>query len=129
MSTGLKLPLQVDSNGRTARVTGDEQADKIIRLALADNDNNNAFQQNIGLGTEMVFNINNPGMRARVISRLFKIFSNFEKLDKFKLYRSSIRWTTLVKGSGETNLEFRYINLETDKVIDFAHDFGARGTP
>lgn len=122
MATGLALPLRVGPTGRTMTSTGDEQADKIIRLALADGDNDNAFQQDATLGLSHIFDVRNPGSRAKVTARLLRIFDNFERLKRFQLERNTIRWSR--GGPGEQVLTFKYRNLESDEVIDFSRTFG-----
>lgn len=121
MARGLKVPVQVGPNGRTATVEGDEQASKIIRLALSDNDNDNAFQQDIGLGVSATFNIRSPGFRARVMSRLFRIFAVFEANKLYKLDRNSVVWR--VATEGEQILEFKYLNMETDQPATFQQNY------
>ncbi len=63
---GLKIPIGVGPTGRTETLFGDAQSEKIIRLGLSDTDNENAFQQNIGLGLAHVFDVNRVGARTRV---------------------------------------------------------------
>ncbi len=125
MSQGLQLPVGVNHSGGSAQVKGDEQASKVILLALSDNDNDNAFQQNEGLGAAFIFQLSDAGMRAYVYNRLKEIFAKFDKLRLYKLQPDSIQWS---KGdeAGETVLEFSYINLESDSVQDFKKVYRAR---
>ena len=125
MSKGLKVPVQVDARGRTIVIDKDEQASKIIKLSLGDNDNDNAFQQSIGLGLGHVFDVANPGFRAQVLSKLFQIFRDFEEVDLFRLERNSIKWSGALN-SGQQTLEFRYINLESDEPETFSQTFAPR---
>lgn len=121
MATGLDLPVRVDATGRTVRAFGDTQAQKIIMLALGDDENENAFQQDVSLGTGQVFSISDPTFRARTLSKLHRIFARFQQRKKFSLVQGSVKWT---KGKpGETVLEFDYINLETDEREHFARKF------
>jgi hypothetical protein len=124
MARGLAVPVGVTASGGSRTVEGDAQAEKIIALALADNDNTNAFQQNIGLGVRDVFDVANRGTRARVLARVVEIFAAFEKEKLFKLVRGSVAWK---KGeTGDQVLEFKYINLESDEVRAFSRTFTAR---
>lgn len=123
MATGLALPLRVGPTGGTIQSTGDEQSDKIIRLALSDGDNDNAFQLDITLGVGAVFKVANPGFRAQVLARLFRIFREFQARKTFTLLPNSIRWR---RGKeGEQILSFRYKSLESDRVFEFEQSFGA----
>jgi hypothetical protein len=121
MARGLKIPFQVGPHGGAAITESDEQAFKVIRLALSDNDNDNAFQQDIGLGQAMIFSTRNASFRAKVIARLFKVFATFEVLKLYKLDKSTLKWRT--EKAGEQILEFKFINLESDKVETFTHSF------
>lgn len=122
---GLKVPVQVGPTGGTVAISGDPQSSKIIRLALSDGDNDNAFNQRITLGIAHVFEINSTTPRALVLSRLLRIFDDFENRDLYKLKRETIRWTK-GPGPGEQTLEFRYLDLETDRVQTFSRKFGTR---
>ena len=124
MSVVLAIPVGVDATGGARLSSSDEDAEKTIRLALADNDSDHAFQQDIGLGTGHVFDVRNSAFRVRVLTRLFSIFDRFEADKLFRLDRSSIRWVPGVD-PGEQELEFRYINLETDDPRTFRRSFKA----
>lgn len=123
---GLQIPVGVGPTGRTVIVSDDAQSKKIIRIALSDGENDNAFQQNITLGEGHVFAVNSPRDRAIVLSRLLRIFADFQDRDLYKLQRETIRWE---KGpaAGEQTLSFKYIDLETDKVQDFSRTYGSGG--
>ena len=125
MATGLAVPIRPNSGGGFLTASGDENDRKIIKLSLGDDDNENAFQQDIGLGTEMVFDINDPVSRPRILSRLQAVFQRFEALKRYQLIQNTIRWT---EGEGELILDFKYLNLETDKVEDFQRSFLQTGS-
>lgn len=124
MGKGLKLPIGPDGSGRTAIISQDAQATKLISIALSDLDNDNAFQQDIGLGSDLVFEISGSPFRAEVRRRVKEIFSEFEKNKKFKLINSSIKFSKEVPG--EEVLEFQYINIESDEVVSFKKNFVSR---
>jgi hypothetical protein len=125
VSKGIAVPVRVNALGGVQTTEKDDDADKTIRLALSDNDNENAFQQGIGLGSDAVFAIRNPGFRAKVLARLLRIFAAFEKEKLFRIVRTSIAWSR--GGEGEQILEFKYINLETDQPATFTRTFTAEG--
>lgn len=96
----------------------DENDNKIISLALGDDDNENAFQQNIGLGVDMIFAINDPSIRGRIMGRLKRIFDQFEAQRRYRLISNSVKWFE-EPSSQELTLEFKYLNLESDETNTF----------
>ena len=100
---------------------GTDQDEAIIALALASDETDHAFQQNEGLGTEMVFDIGDPLTRADILARVRSVFSRFEQLKRFQLKEDTIVWRD--GEEGETVLEFRYISLEADEEKQFRQKF------
>lgn len=123
MPTGLAMPVGIGSGGGARLVTGDENDDKIIRLALSDDDNENAFQQSIGVGTAMVFDISDELLQATIMRRINEAFRKFEAQNRYKLQRSTIEWSS--GNDQELVLSFKYVNLESDKEQDFRQNFSA----
>jgi hypothetical protein len=122
MARGLALPVGVDGTGGAAVVEGEDNDRKIIFTALCDCDSEHAFQQDLGLGSGMVFDINDEVVRASILSRAYDIFDQFEKQKRYKLKKDSIKWTTdAVKQ--ELVLEFMYVNLESDEEKVFMRRF------
>ena len=62
MATGLSLPVGVDGSGGAALVSVDENDSKIIRTALGDCDNAHAYQQELGLSSGMIYDLNDPNV-------------------------------------------------------------------
>ena len=125
MTRGIKVPVQVSYTGGVLMQEGDEQNRQDLRLALGDNDNDNAFQQDIGLGNRFIFDLRNAGFRSVVLARLFRMFTAFEAQRRFRLVRGSLKWTR-GPASGEETLELRYIDLESDEVRTFSRTFSPR---
>lgn len=121
MPTGLKLPVGVNSSGGVALVDGDDNDNKIIKLALGSDDNENAFQQGIGLGDSMVFDTSDQAVRGRIMGRLRQIFRRFEAQRRFRLSPASVKWSE-DSATQELILEFNYTNLENDEVNTFRED-------
>ncbi len=128
MATGLKVPISVNANGGIALISGDENDAKIIALALGDGDNENAFMQDITMGNDMIFDINDPSIRANITMTLVRIFEEFEKQNRFKLLYDTIEWTETenVNEEGEIRLKFRYLNIESDKIYEFDKKYGGQ---
>ena len=117
MATGLRIPVGVDGTGGAALTTGDAQDRKIIMTALGDNENENAFQQNIGLGSFMVFDVDAPDVQSNVLRQVRRIFRVFRAKQRFKLIEGSVEFKK--EAEGELTLEFKYINLESDEERPF----------
>lgn len=124
MSTGLAMPVGVDNGGGARLVSGSENDDKIIRLALGDDTNENAFQQNIGVGANMVFDVNDEQIQSRIMRRVNAVFARFEAQKRFILRRNTIRWTS-DSDTQELILEFKYVSVEADEERDFRQNFSA----
>ena len=115
MPTGLKVPVQVLSSGRTATVEGPDNDDKIVTMALGDDSNENPWMQNIGLGPKPVFAINDQLARNVVIIKIRAIFDVFEAQRRYKLVEGSFNWIGPDDeggSEGESILEFKYVSLE-----------------
>jgi hypothetical protein len=123
---GLTIPVGVNNRGGALLSDGDEQADKIIRLALHDGDNDNAYQQEVSLGIDMIYDVNGPSAQGQIVYRIIRIFQEFEKNELFKLVQDSIKWTELPE-TQELELEFKYINLESDEPSSFSRRYSAVG--
>ncbi len=119
---GLRLPIGVGANGGAALIDGDVNDMKIITIALGSSENENAFQQDITLGEDMLFDLNDPTIRARILRRLYAIFEVFRVKKRFKLKNETIRWEENPI-TQELTLEFKYVNLESDEEILFRRAF------
>jgi len=124
MAQGLKVPMGVNSGGGMLLSNGDENDNKIIKAALTDNENDNAFQQDIGFTDDIIFDFNDPRTRARITRRLKETFKRFKDEKRFDLLENTIKWDTNSKDQ-ELILSFRYINLESDEEKEFEDKFGA----
>ena len=122
MPVGFKLPLQLSSTGGFDLVDSDENDFKIIKTALMNDENENAFQQNMGLGNSAIFKNNDSAQRSSLNSRLRMIFKNFEQQKRYKLLPSTVKWSTNPT-SHELILEFRFISLESDEEKTFTNSF------
>lgn len=119
MATGLKLPVGVDGSGGAAVLSGDAEDAKILSVALGDDDNDNAFQQDIGLGSFMIFEMPGDRTNALVRQRIQSIFRDFRAAQRFRLVSESIEFKEEAE-QGESSIEFKYINLESDEEKTFS---------
>lgn len=122
MATGIAVPVGVNEAGGVRLSTGSENSDKIVKLALASDENENAFQQNIGLGIGMIFDINDPTLRARIMGRIFDVFRRFEAQRRYRLRQNTIRWEEN-PAEQELILTFQYVDLEADDERLFRQDY------
>lgn len=126
MPTGLRMPVGVNSRGGAWLVSKDENSHKIIALALSDLENDNAFQQNIGLGGGAIFDVAGQTYRAQIRQKVVDIFKDFEDQKLYSLDTTSLKFN---RGApGEQILDFAYINLETDQRVVFSQKLLAKGT-
>ena len=86
MPKGLRIPFQASATGGLSTIEGDENDTQVIAIYLADGDNENAFQQGVTLGIDMIFDIADPLMRPRVYTRIVRIFEYLEGKNSFKLF-------------------------------------------
>ena len=119
---GLRIPVGVNKKGGAAIVTGLVHDQKIIDTGLSGNDSLNAFQQDPGLGEDMVFDLSDPVVRGKIMIRLRDLFRGFELENRYKLLEDTIVWDEKLD-TGELNLTFKYHNLETDDRKDFEKGF------
>lgn len=126
MPVGLRLPVGVNSSGGFALVESDENDKKIIYLALADDDNENAFQQNIGLGSGMIFDNSDQQLRGKVQRKLLEIFRRFEAQKRYILRVNTIRWEEN-PDTQELTLSFFFLNIESNEDKEFRESFTAAG--
>ena len=93
MAVGLRVPIGVDSKGRAATVSGEENNQKIIRISLGDGDNENAYQQNLTLDQEsIIFAIEGSASKSAATAGIIKIFQTHETNNRFKLIENTIEW-------------------------------------
>jgi hypothetical protein len=120
MPTGLKVPVGVTRQGRVALVSSEENDQKTLGMALSDCDNDHAYQQDLGIPSDIIFDINDPKVRARVLRRLMLISRRFENQRRYKVRKETISWSS---SEGSLTLSFRYINLESDSEETFEQSF------
>jgi hypothetical protein len=121
MKEGLAIPVGVDNTGSAAWARNTPNDVKTISLAISDGDNDNAFQQDLGLDSSVVFSVMDYAFQALVTEKLRSIFRQFERDDRYKLLPESMKWKQ--EKEGEMILEFSYQNLETDNVITFSKSY------
>jgi len=70
---GIKVPVRLDPAGRVETVQGDEQVRSLLRRALGDCSNTNAFRQGLGLGVDPVLRVKTPALVGLIRSRVSTI--------------------------------------------------------
>lgn len=131
MAKGLAMPIRPNPSGGLLTVEGNDNDHKIIALALASDENDNAFQQKIGVGKDVIFNIEDQLSRTRVLIRLRRVFERFEALNRYRLVEDSIQWVGRYEDptipEGEVQLRFQYTSLENTDPRSFSQRFSAAG--
>ena len=129
MPKGLDLPIRVSPRGGVLLSEGSENDNKIVLLALGETDNDNAFQQDIGLGASMIFRNNDIALRGIVLAKVRSIFDKFKRELRYELVENSLRWTSVKEG--EAILELRYISKEANEVrllqVPFSSNYQGAG--
>jgi len=121
MAKGLKIPVGVTATGGTAAVEGEEHNLQLIGTSLSSSESANAWQQEVNLGEDMIFGLDESTLRTTILRRLYQIFEAFEANKLYQLDRDSIEWSR--EQDGELTLELRYIDLETDEPRTFRKTF------
>jgi hypothetical protein len=127
MPTGLAMPVGVNQGGGARLSSGDENDDKIIRLAMGDDGNENAFQQNVGVGADMIFGQGDQVLQASIMRRINDVFKRFEAAKRFVLRRNTIKWSQN-SATQEMSVEFKYLSIESDREQTFRDSFSATTT-
>jgi len=122
MARGLAIPVGANSGGGIKTVDGDVNNNKIIKLSLGSDDSENAFQLDIGLGQAMVFDLSDRTLQAKIRRKLVSIFRDFEIQKRFKLKTDTVKFNEN-EADQELELEFKYIDLESDDVRTVNHSF------
>lgn len=125
MPKGLALPVTVNGSGGAALLDGVAQDDKIVRMGLADNSSNNAFQQGIGFGLFPVFDVDSPETRITIGQRVREIFQSFQAQERFKLREETLEFS--LGEPGELILAFKYLNLRADQERTFSSTITPNG--
>jgi hypothetical protein len=126
MPRGLAIPVGVNTSGGARTVVGDENDSKILKLGLGDDENDNAYQQGIGLGTGMIFDTLDVGQRAQLTQNILDLFVRWEAQKRYKLRSNTVRWEEEPE-SGDLILVFKYVSLEADEERLFRRRFVRAG--
>jgi hypothetical protein len=113
MPSGLAVPIGVGPTGGAKISSGNEQADKIIRLTLGDDESDNPFHDFLGLD-QHIFELPSTQRRGVILTKLKEKFNDLEQLRRFRLLPETITWDT--SSEAEETLIFKYVDLETDEV-------------
>lgn len=105
----IKLPLEV-KHGKLVKIEGEEAVKQLVMYALSPSDNNNPFQQEIGIGYDAVFSSeDNIGV---IYSRIERIMTRLEVQNIAKLVDGGISVSKM--DNGELSVKIKYVDLETD---------------
>lgn len=116
MAQGLKLPLAT-KNGRLIKLSGDDYIQQTIVTAFLGSDSDNPFQQ-IGLGEEMIFDLNDEETAGKIKAKVLLIFDGFENDQLAKLENPEQDVTFTIDGANQY-MSISYINIETQERQEF----------
>lgn len=109
MAKGLAVPVRPGKNGGAVIVSGSEQNRKILSLAIAPGEDNNAFQD-LGFSEGIVFANPDSPTKAIVQNAIQKIVAKYP--DRFKILNpDSIQIVT--GAGGDTTISFSYRELDS----------------
>lgn len=113
---GLSIPVRVGKSGGAQKDTFSNQLIKIIKSALAAGGDDNPFQE-LGTQEELIFAVNDPGVRGVMRNRIKRILAKFN--DRVALDpKTQIQFLT-TNDPNEVRCLFRVVDLETDDPLDF----------
>lgn len=127
MSQGTQTPWKADSLGRVVLVENDDYIRDIIGIALGSGDSENPFQD-IGLGEEIIFSVNDFVTEATVRRRVEDIFRDLETNGLARLVKPNGVTFPGTDVEGEMFVVIKFINLETDRVDEVAFRLQLRTT-
>jgi hypothetical protein len=113
------MPVGVDASGGAAIASPAEQSQKILRTALSPCYSWHAFQQDLGLGENEVFDINSPLTIPRLRRRVKRILDAFRADDRYKLVPGTLKVEETTEDSGDVVISFSYIDIEADTEQQF----------
>jgi hypothetical protein len=113
MAQGLSLPVRA-FRGRAALSSGSEKNDQVISLCILDGDNNNPFNDDVGL-TAPIFKLDSASVRAQVELRIKTHFDRLYYANRIRLLKIEF---TDVNQEGDLRVNVRYIDLETDEELE-----------
>lgn len=111
--TGIAIPFSADGRGRIALVSGDDQLQKIIAMNLSDCQSDNPFQDDLGIGADMVFAIASTKLRADLKRRITVLFRRLQLQDRARL--AAAPTFEIDDKQQELNVDINYVNIEEDK--------------
>lgn len=117
---GISLPFRANKNGEVALSSGIQNDEEEIILAIISDENNNAFLQNQGIGSDQIFRANGSQIESTLTARLIAVFDSFERQNRFILHRDSVQ---VLKTGIMLEVRFRYFNIENSEEREYSKQF------
>lgn len=125
MPTGLRIPVRVNESGGAAIETDEaEQNKKLLFLALQDGNDDNPFQ-NLGIAKDTLFSVIDGAARGVATRAIRNVMKKFEDRMDFAPDKP-IKFN--IKGDGEIEVSFEYVDLFTNTVEEFRTTFKDKST-
>lgn len=120
MPKGLSIPVMPNVSGGANIEEEPQHTNTILKLALSVGGDDNAFQV-LGLSEEIIFRINDPAVRGLARRSVENIIRKFND----RIVRDpSMPINFSINEEGQLNVEFRYVDLSTNRVNDFNEVIG-----
>jgi len=123
MANGINTPVKASKAGGAEILRGTKQKAKILRDALAEGGDDNPFQD-LGIKADALFQTEGPIAAADLkleVERILKKFSATIAIDEnnpVRIFKNEV---------GELGVTFKWVDLETNDVQDFAEYVQAPG--
>lgn len=121
--TGLTLPFQANGRRRLRVSGGNEQLRKIILLNLGDLESENPFQDDLGLGGDLIFAVNNEELRSDLKLRIDALFRRLLVEDRAKLRKEPT--FEIFQEAQELVVNIEYINIEENRAEEIELNFSS----
>lgn len=121
MAQGLAIPIRT-VQGRTATVAGADQMDLLVQLILADGENANPFNTDVGTAAG-VFGLQDAAQRAILSRRVRQHFDRLYADGRAELLDLSVQNDD---DAGETTVQILYRDLETDEERPLSVTIGSK---
>jgi hypothetical protein len=120
-SGGIQLPVQASGTGGLALVEGDDYIMQLIRTNMDDCENDNPFQQDLGIAVPNLFqNMEETAWKARMRKRTDDLFRRLRRDNLAVLKSVSFKPAEDEEGAVVMTIRFRSIETNTEHDLDLS---------
>lgn len=125
MATGFSIPVKANVSGGVQISQSGRQIDKLIRLALAEGDDDNPFQD-LGMRPRAIYQSPGPIAFADIKIEIERLLRKFK--DSIAISPSGPVTVFKAEDDNEVGVSFTYIDLETNEPREFVNFFSRPGS-